>query len=142
MDSSATGRVIRRAVAGSVLCAGVAAIALRLRTRKRAVAGPETEWSSEQEIRMAEQRDALLGGSRLLGVFDVAAVASLGVWRTAHVRRVLQRVPSLDLPETVRAGAGIILIATFDTYRPAGSAWVSPCTRPAGTSARASPVQA
>ena len=109
MDSSASVRVIRRVVAGSTTCARVTAIAVRFRPRQRIVPGAGRR--GEQEIRMAELRDTLMAGSRLMGVLDAAAVTATTAWRSAHLTRLLQPVLSLDRPEMIRAGAGIIVIA-------------------------------
>ena len=104
---------MRRVVADSVLCVGVAAIAARLRPRQRIAAGSGAAWMGEQEIRIAEQRDAQLAGSRLMGALCATAAAVAAAWRAAQVRRLLEPVFGLDLPERIRAAAGVVLIAAF-----------------------------
>jgi hypothetical protein len=113
VDSSATVDVVRRVVAGSALCAGIRLAATRIGAFISTAPPVETPWTRAEAIRLREQRDALLGGSRLAGVFDRAATAGTAIWRHAQARHALQQFAGLTRTERCRAAAATVLIATL-----------------------------
>ena len=114
MDSSVLVRVVRRVVAGSILCAILAAAARWLRrTRERIVLGMGGAWSHEQAIRASEQLEALAADSRVMAALSSCVRAPSAAWHEASVKRLLDPILGLDLPARFRVTGYVLVIAVL-----------------------------
>ena len=114
MDSSVVARVVRRVVAGSILCAILASTTRRLRrTRERIGAGLGGAWSHEQAIRASEQLEALAADSRVMAALSSCVTAPWAAWHEASVKRLLDPILDLDLPARFRLTGFVLVIAVL-----------------------------
>jgi hypothetical protein len=114
MDSSATVRVVRPIIAGSLSCAIVAAVAASVsQSRGRIARGLPGKWSIDDEMRSAGRIDTLVAESRIMSTLNSWSLAPSLARREARTNRLLEPILSLDLPARLRVGGGVIVVAVL-----------------------------
>lgn len=112
LEGSSVMRLLRRIIAGSVICQRLLA-AMRWvgRIEERILAGLRTEWSAEQEM---QQFLAIAGDSRAARFLSQLILsAPRAAWHEASVRRLLDPMLKLERPDRIRLVGWMLVIAVL-----------------------------
>lgn len=120
MNSSAVVRSVRTLAAGSVVLAGLAAIARWPRTtrwlrqnRQRVIAGFGGPWSDQEERRTTEELDVLVSSSRIAAMLSSLVTPPRAAWRESRLRCVRDGWARQDIVDKVRASSCAIIVAVL-----------------------------
>ena len=112
LEGSYAMRLLRRLIASSAICQTVLALARCVgRTEQRILEGLRTEWSAEQEML---QFLAFAHDSRVaMFVSSLILSAPRAAWNEAGVRRLLDPMLRLEVPERIRVVGWTLVIAVL-----------------------------
>lgn len=106
--------VLRRATESSAVVRRLAPIAGWLRqTRQRIGVGLGEPWSDRQERREVERVRGLVSTSRIAAVVSSVVMAPVIASREAAVRRMLEPLHTLALPDRIRTASVAIIVAVL-----------------------------